>query len=72
MRGKRKSTCNADLESAQQASSLLYKECIAYIGKLSSFSHRNRCNQCEVVISPKDNKSGEHHEAIHVNVKNYT
>lgn len=37
---------------------------------LLSFSHRNSCNQCELAISPKDNKSGEHHEEINVNVKN--
>lgn len=70
MRGERKGTCNADLESAQQASSLLFKECVAYIGKFSSFSHRNSCNHCEVAASPKNNKSSEYHEEIHVNVKN--
>lgn len=68
--GKKKGTFNADLESAQKASSLLLKECVAYIGKSSSFSHRNSCNQCEVAVSPKDNKSSEHHEEIHVNAKN--
>lgn len=68
--GKKKGTFNADLESAQQASSLLFKECVAYTGKFSSFSHRNSCNQCEVAVSPKDNKSSEHHEEIRVNVKN--
>lgn len=72
MRGKRKGTCNADLESAQQVSSLLFKECIIYVGKLSIFSDRNSCNQCEVAINPKDNRSShEHHEEIHVNIKIY-
>lgn len=56
MRGKRKGTCNADLESAQQGSSLLFEECVAYIGRVSNFTHRNNCNQCEVAVSPKDNK----------------
>lgn len=68
--GKKKGTFNADLESAQRASSLLFKERVAYIGKFSSFSHRNSCKQCEVAVSPKDKKSSEHHEEIHVNVKN--
>lgn len=70
MRGKRKGTCNADLESAQQASSLLFEKCVAYIEKVSSFTHRSNCDQCELAVSPKDNKSSEHHEEIHVNVKN--
>lgn len=53
---KRKGTCNTDIESAQQASLLLFEECVAYVGKVSSFTHRNNCNQCEVSVSPKDNK----------------
>lgn len=70
MREKRKGTFNADLESVQQDSPWLFEECVAYIGKIRSFTHRNNCNQSEMAVSPKDNKSSEHHKEIHVNVKN--